>query len=113
MRNQREETDQYFAATEMGKDSVADEYTKGKGQAMDYPLAAACRGPGIQSHRQLLAGAWRTPAGRGNVVALSGSLASHCRGNSIFHIQAGPWLLGVMICTSAPNHTRYSGCHSS
>ncbi|RLN24873.1 uncharacterized protein C2845_PM07G09230 [Panicum miliaceum] len=51
----------------------ADEYTKGKGKAMDAgPLAAACRGPSIQSHRQLLAGAWRTPAGRGKVVALSG-----------------------------------------
>ncbi|KAG2584347.1 hypothetical protein PVAP13_6KG300112 [Panicum virgatum] len=57
MRNEGEETGQYFTASEMGKDTAADGYTKA--------------------------------------------------------MEAGPWLLGVVICTSAPNHTRYLGCRSS
>jgi len=43
MRNEEEETGQYFTASEMGKGTAADGYTKGKGQAMEAgPFAAAC-----------------------------------------------------------------------
>jgi len=42
MRNE-EETGQYFTASEMGKGTAADGYTKGKGQAVEAgPSAAAC-----------------------------------------------------------------------
>jgi len=43
MRNEGEETGQYSTASEMGKDTAADGYTKGKGQAMEVgPFTAAC-----------------------------------------------------------------------